>query len=192
VPRGGDRRLDDEEVGAGLLGQLREPEGPLRDGRDDDRRAPLLDLTDAPVDELLLDGLAVDRLDDPRGFLGRGRDDLLDHLVGGLVARLDALQVEDGQPAEAAHLRREACVGDAVHRRRDDRELDASAAKLPGDVDLVRVDRDGARDQRDVVEAIRDPSLAPAAYPHAHAGSPPSRPTGSDRVQRPPLDIGRV
>src|SRR5207247_4340276 len=48
------------------------------------------------------------------------------------------------------------------------------AAELPGDVDFVRVDRHGARNERDVIEPVRDPRLPPAPDPHPHRLSSPS------------------
>jgi hypothetical protein len=103
---------------------------------------------------------------------GRG-DDLRDHLVRVLVPGLDALEVEHGEAPQPSHLDGEAGIGHAVHCRRDDGKLDAPAAELPRHVDLVRIDRDGARNQGDVVEPIRDPSLPSAPDPHAHLPHPP-------------------
>src|SRR3989442_12419480 len=48
------------------------------------------------------------------------------------------------------------------------------AAELPGDVDFVRVDRHGARNERDVIEPVRHPRLPPAPDPHPHRLSSPS------------------
>src|SRR5262249_57418947 len=87
----------------------------------------------------------------------------------------------------------EARVPHPVHRGRHDRQLDPPAAQLPGDVHLVRVERDRPRDQGDVVEAIRDPGLPPPADPHAHVARPPApAATGWDRSGPTPQDVGRL
>ena len=169
MARGGHRRLHDEDVGAGLLRDLGEALGALRDGRDDGGAPALLDLLDALVDQLFLDGLAVDRLDDLRRLFLAGGDDPVEHVVGVGVAREDALEVQDGEPAEAPHLDGQPRADHAVHGGGDDGQLVAVAAELPGDVDLVGVDRQGSRDERDVIEAVRHPGLAPASDPHPHA-----------------------
>jgi len=56
---------------------------------------------------------------------------------------------EDGEAAQASHLDGEPRPDDAVHRGGDDRDLEAPPGQFPGDVDLVRVDR-----QRSGNEAI--------------------------------------
>ena len=59
--------------------------------------APILYLLDAAEDQLLLDGLGVDVLHDPRSLrLGKARY-LLEDGTGVLVARLQPLEVEDGE-----------------------------------------------------------------------------------------------
>src|SRR2546426_865141 len=180
VARGGDRGLHDEDVGAGFLRDLAEALGALRDRRDDGGAAALLDLADALVDQLFLDGLAVDRLDDLGGFFLAGGDDPVEHVVGVGVAREDALEVQDGEAAVATHLDGELGADDAVHGGRDDGQGVAMATELPGDVDFVGVDGQAARDERDIVEAVRSPGLAPPADPHPHVVPPgwPAIPPG--------------
>src|SRR2546426_8859670 len=182
VARGGDRGLHDEDVGAGFLRDLAEALGALRDRRDDGGTAALLDLAGALVDQLFLDGLAVDRLDDLGGFFLAGGDGPVEHVVGVGVAREDALEVQDGEAAVATHLDGELGADDAVPGGRDDGQGVAMAAELPGDVDFVGVDGQAARDERDIVEAVRSPGLAPPADPHPHIVPPgwPAIPAGSD------------
>ena len=180
----GHRGLDDEEVRARLLGDLGEALGPLRDGGDDHGPAALLDLRHALVDQLFLDGLAVDALDDLGRLFEAGRGDPVEHLVRILVAREDALEVEHGEAAEPAHLDGQLRADHAVHGRGHDGDLEAAGAELPRDVDFVGIDGERSGDQRDVVKAIRRPGLAPAPHPHAHTlpsspgpgGSSPARP----------------
>src|SRR2546428_148660 len=183
VARRGHRRLHDEDVGAGLLRDLAEARGALRDRGDDGGAAALLDRADALVDQLFLDGLAVDRLDDLGRFFLAGRDDPVEHVVGVRVAREDTFEVQDGEAAVASHLDRELGADDAVHRGGDDRDLVAVPAELPGDVDFVGVDGQTARDERDVIEAVCGPRLAAPADPHPHvvsSGSLSRSPPGSD------------
>src|SRR5262245_13161067 len=130
VPRGGDGRLDDEDIGAGLLRDLSEAFGALRDRRDDGGPAALLDLADALVDERFFDGLAVDRLDDLGRFFLAGGDDPVQNLLGVRVAREDAFEIEDREAAEASHLNRELGSDDAVHGGGNDRNAVVVAAEL--------------------------------------------------------------
>ncbi len=99
---GDDRALDHEHVEARLERELVVLEHALggQRGRDDDLL--LLDLANPLGDQLGLDRLGVDLLHLARGdVLGQPRDPL-ELLVGVLVAREDALEVEHRQAAEAA------------------------------------------------------------------------------------------
>ena len=130
--------------------------------RGDDARLAL-DLLDALPDELGLDRLLVDGLHlAGRRVLGQLRD-ALELGVGVLEARPDALEVQDGQAAELADDPRRLGRDDAVHRRGEQRELEAVVAELPGDVDVVGVARAPRGHDRDVVEAIGAAGLLPAA-----------------------------
>src|SRR5439155_19788392 len=64
------------------------------------------------------------------------------------------LEVEAADAAQLAHLDRDAGRQRAVHRRAHDRQLEAERVELPGDVDVFRVARPPARDDRDVVEPV--------------------------------------
>ena len=133
------RPLDHEDVEPGLesglvvLGHLLGGEGAAGDG------AGGLDLLDPLGDQLGLDRLRVDLLHDPRGDLLRGRGDLVELLVGVLVAGPDALEVEDAEAAEVADQAGGPGADDAVHRRGEQRELEAVGTEGPGDVDVVGV-----------------------------------------------------
>src|SRR5882672_6668580 len=168
VPRGGHGGLHDEEVGARFLGDLGEALGALRDRGDQDWTATLLDVADPLVDQLFLDGLAIDALDDLGRFFQAGRGDAVQDRVGVLVAGEDAFQVEDREAPHPAHLDRERGAHHPVHGRRDDGDGEAVAAELPGDVDLAGVDGHGAGNQRDIIEAVRRPGLPAPPDPHAH------------------------
>src|SRR5439155_474740 len=65
------------------------------------------------------------------------------------------VEVDDGHPAQAAHLNGETDVDDAVHGGRQDGDGEAQGAQLEGAVDLLWVDRDPPRHQRHLVEAVR-------------------------------------
>src|SRR5215510_13655301 len=200
VTRGGDSGLHHEEVRAGFLGDLGEALRALGDGGHHDGPAALLDLRDALVDQLFLDGLAVDALDDLGRFLEARGGDAVEDLVGIVVAGEDAFQIEHGEAAEAAHLDGELGADHAVHGRGDDGDLEAVATELPGNVDLVGIDGERAGNQRDVVEAVRRPGFAPTPHPHAHAlspspgldGSPARAPYIENRRLRPTVFRGSI
>src|SRR5262249_48785961 len=148
-----------------------------------DGPAALLDLRNTLVDQLFLDGLAVDALDDLGCFLEARGGDAVEDLVGIVVAGEDAFQIEHGETAQAAHPHGELGAGHTVHGRRDDGDLEAVTTQLPGDVDLVGIDGERAWNQRDVVEAIRRPGFAPTPHPHAHALSPSPGLDGSSALR---------
>ncbi len=139
------------------------------------------------MDQLFLDGLAVDALDDLGGFLEARGGDALQHRVGVVVAGEDALEVQHREPAHPSHLDGERRADHAVHRRRDDGDREAVTAELPGDVDLAGVDGQGAGNQRDVIEAVRRPRLPPPPDPHPHTPRLPAAPgPGSGAASGPP------
>src|SRR5947208_1391045 len=184
VAGGRDGRLDHEDVGAGLLGDLREALGALRDGGHDRWPPALLDRADVLVDQLFLDRLAVNRLDDLGSLFLARRDDTVEDVVGVRVAGEDPFEVQHREAAEPAHLGGEPGPDDAVHRRGDDRQLEPVAAELPGNVDLVRIDRHGPGNERDVVAPVCDPRLAASPDPHPHRHPPPRSATGYQRRSR--------
>ena len=59
---------------------------------------------------------------------------------------------------------------DAVHRRREQRQLEPVGAERPGDVDVVRVARPPRRDDRDVVESVGASRLLASADLNLHDG----------------------
>src|SRR4051794_25764999 len=158
-----DGALDHEDVEAGVERELVVARDPLRRQRrrDDDPRL-LLDLLDPPGDQLGLDRLLVDRLHlARRDLLGELRD-ALELGVRVLEARPDALEVQYRQAAELAD---DPCgVGrdHAVHRRGEQRQLEAVRAERPRDVDVVGIAGAPGRHDRDVVESIRAAGLLPA------------------------------
>ena len=89
---------------------------------------------------------------------------------GVVVAELHALEVEEREPAEAGELGGQPDVGDRVHRRGDDRELEADAAEVLREDDVGRVDRVRAGGERDVLEAV-----GRADRVHLRAEDPPVR-----------------
>ncbi len=140
-----DGALDDEHVEPGLEGDLVVLLDALRRERRGGHHAAVLDLFDAPGDELLFDGLLVDLLHGAgRRLLGQ-RGDAVELLVGVLVAGLYALEVEHGEAAELAHGDGEGRVDHAVHGRGKAGERQGERAELPGDVDVFGVARAPAR-----------------------------------------------
>ena len=149
-----DRALDHEHVEAGVERRLPVLAHALGRQRRRREHALGLDLGDAAGDQLGLDRLGVDLLH-LAGRLGlvEGRDPL-ELLVGILVARPDALEVEHAQPAEAAEDDGRLGRDDAVHGRGQERQLEQVRAEPPGDVDVLGVARAPAGHDRDVVEPV--------------------------------------
>src|SRR5690606_30982944 len=80
----------------------------------------------------------------------------------------DALEVEHGQAAELADDAGRPGRHHAVHRRGQQRQLEAVVAELPGDVDVVRVACPAGRNNRDIVESVGAAGLLPAADLYFH------------------------
>ena len=162
VLAGDDRPLDHEHVESRLERDLVIAQHALRRQRRRDDDLLLLDLRDPLRDQLGLDRLRVDLLHLARRDLLRQRRDPLQLLIRVLVAREDALEVQHREAAEAADdaggLRRD----DAVHRRREQRQLELVRAELPRDVDVIGIARAPRGHDRDVVEAVRLAGLLPA------------------------------
>ena len=135
--------LDQEEVGA-VLGAER-PEAPRAPGsRATAALTGRVDFRRAERDQVLTDRLPVrlgeDRLDVAVGC----RRDPLEHAVRVVVARLDALEVEDGEPAEPGERAGQSRVDDGIHRRGQDRDRELDAAERLGELDVGGLDRVGA------------------------------------------------
>ena len=146
--------LDHEDVEPGLERGLVVLGHPLRGQRARGDRAGRLDLLHPLCDQLRLHRLAVDLLHQRRRLLRRRRGDLAELRLGVLVAAPDALEVEHPETTEAAELGRGRRADDAVHRRGEQRQLEAVGPQGPGDVDVVGVARASRGHDRDLVENI--------------------------------------
>ena len=113
-----------------------------------------MDLVDPAGDQLLADrrrvGLGEEVLD---LAVGRGRDPAED-LVRVVVAGLDALEVEDREPAEAASApaNRGSTTASIAEARIGMPSVDA--AERLAELDVGRLDRGGPGRERDVLEAV--------------------------------------
>ena len=141
-----DLALDEEQVGA-VLGAER-PEPARGAGRRGHRglRAGGVDLVD-PARDRGPRGSAAGR---PRrgrpGPRRRARSAIRARIsCRVVVARLDALEVEDRQAAEPGQRAGERRVDDRVHRRGEDRDRELDAAEGLGELDVGRLDRVRAR-----------------------------------------------
>ena len=106
-------------------------------------------------DQLVAHRLLVGLGEDVRGRLsGLRGGDPLDDRRGVLVARVEALEVDEGDATVAAHAHREVGIGDGVHGGRQERDLEAEPAEVRRQVDLGGIDRHGAGDERDLLEAV--------------------------------------
>ena len=151
-------------------------------------RAAGLYLLDPLGDQLRLDRLGVDLLHRHGRQLRRRRGDALKLCIRIFVAGPDPFQVQNCQAAELADLDCRRWTDHPVHRRREERELEAIRPERPGDVDVVGIASSSRRHDRDVIEAVALPDLPPASDLDFHAarllvaGSrlyapPPTRPS---------------
>ena len=121
--------------------------------------APISDLGDPLADQLRLQRLCVYLLQHRGRLLGRRRGDLLEALIGVLVAAPDPLEVEDPEAAELVDQGRGRRADHAVHGRGDQRQLKPIGAERPGDVYVIGIAGPARRDDRDVVESVGAPNL---------------------------------
>ena len=119
-----DCALNDEHVEPGLQGKLVVVADTLRRERAGGEHARALDLLDPRGDQLRLDRAGIDLLEPPRRLVLRELGDALELGVGILVARVDALEVEDAEAAELAELDRRRGRDHGIHCRADQRELE--------------------------------------------------------------------
>ena len=157
----GDLGLDEEEVRAGIgdeLGVL--PRGAWR-GRHRGDAALGLDARHDRGDEVGPDRHFVGLGQHARGFRSTLRgNDLLDDRAGVVIAGVQALEVHEGNPAMARHADGEVGIGHRVHRGRHERDLQAISTEIGRQVDLGRIDGDGAGHEGDFLEAVGAPQPA--------------------------------
>ena len=150
-----DGRLDEEQIDArfhgGGGGGLRR----MRRGGHGGDSAAVLDLANSARDQVGADGrVGVETLDESDHALGRRIGDGSQDSLGVVVARLNAVEVENRQTARLAHLERERGVDRAIERGGQNRNLKTMPAQLPGDIDIAGVDDERSRHQRDLIEPI--------------------------------------
>jgi hypothetical protein len=119
---------------------------------------------------ILLDRLLVDLLHLPGGLLAVQRGDPLQHGVGVLVPRPQALEVQDREPAQLAQDAGGVRRHDAVHRRGQQRQLEPVGPERPRDVDIVGIARPPRGHDRDVVESVGAARLLASADLYFHDG----------------------
>src|SRR5206468_2451624 len=90
-----------------------------------------------------------------------------------VVARLDAFEVEDGEPPEASESTRERRIDHRVHRGREHRNAEGDPREHLGKIDVVGLDRIQAGRERDILEAIRRPELVDLGTERAADGERP-------------------
>lgn len=169
------RAADDEEVDAGLDDGAPVLLGALRGQRSGDGDPGPAQLLDPVGDELGLDLLGVDLLHPGRDVLGVERGDLGEQRLRVLVPGPQALEVEDGQPAESTESGGAVRGGDRVHRRPDDRDVEVVGVDLPAHRDVLGVTGPAARDDGDIVEGVgASAPLAPADLDLGHGVTLPS------------------
>ena len=146
--------LDQEEVRAVLRAERPEPAGGARRGGDRGAGPGGVDLVEPARDELLADRLQVGLGEQVLDLVVGRRGDAGEDLVRLVVARLDALEVEDREATEPRQRPGHPRIHDGVHGGREDRDREVDAAEDLGEIDVGRLDRVGARRERDVLEAV--------------------------------------
>ena len=114
-----------------------------------------MELLDPAGDQLLANRCGVGLCQHVLDAVVRGGGDPLQDLVGGVVARLDALEVEDRQPSEPPQLGRQPHVRDRIHCGGQDRNLERNAAEVLRKDNVGGINGVGAGGQRDILEAVR-------------------------------------
>ena len=165
------RALDDEDVEAGLDRGLVVVAHALRRERGGRDHALVLDLADplrdaGPRASARRRCAASPPVATSLGCCG----DALELARGVVVARPDALEVEDGEPAEVAEDAGGLGRDDAVHGGSEQRQVEAVRTEGPGDVDVIGIARAPARHYRDVIEAICAAALLAASDLNFHGG----------------------
>ena len=165
------RPLDHQDVQLGLQDVPRVAGHALggKGRRRDD--AGLLDLANAPDDELVLDALGVELLHATGGLLGRQVPDLIEDRLRVLVAGLEALQVEDGEPTQTADLDRHSGRHHAVHGAGHHRQAERPGVDLPRHVHVVGVPGPSGGDDGHLVEPVGPPGRLADADLDLHTAS---------------------
>ena len=161
--------LDHEQVQLCVEQRFGVLSGALRRQRRASHDTGRLDLAYPGGHELGLHGLGVNLLHPRRRLIGGEMGDLLEIRVRVVVARPEALEVEDADPAELADPYSRRGADDAVHSCPHQRELEAEGVDLPRDIHVLRVPCPPARDDRNVVEAVSLPPCFALTYLDFHS-----------------------
>ena len=113
----------------------------------------LISRTRRPISSSLI-GAAVSRWMTAAESSWRGRDDLRDRGLGVFVAALQPLEVHHREAAALAHLDGEPGVDDGVQRGGEDRVSNVMLAYAEVDIRQLRVDGDGAGNDRHFVKPV--------------------------------------
>ncbi len=156
MARRADLRLDEEEVGPGIGRHLGVMPGRRGGGRHRRDAAGCLHAADHRANQVVPHRRGI-RLGEHvrRHLAGVRRRDPLDDRRRVLVPRVEALEIDEGNAARAAHPAGERHVGHGVHGRGQERDLEAPPADRGRDVDLRRVDGHLARHEGNLLEPVR-------------------------------------
>ena len=158
--------LHHDDVSARLDGYGREPLGTLRGDSDSALNVAGLDLLDSLRHELVLYGRLVEPLQQG-GRLFDGGLGNLGELVGGVgVASPEALQVQDGETAELAHLDGKVRRDHGIHGGGENGDGEVVLTNGEAHVYLFWVDGDLTGDYSYLVETITTADLLEAGHPH--------------------------
>ena len=97
----------------------------------------------------------------------------LEHFGRIFVACLDAFQVEHRQAAEPAHFDGKTHIHHAIHGAGQDRDFQfqrrhIASRQAESSINLVRIKRDTAGDECDLVEPVSHARFSVTANPHSH------------------------
>src|SRR5438874_5847050 len=171
-----DRALHDEDIGSRFLGDGTEFRRALWNRTHRRDRAAILDLPHPRPDQFRLHRFLINFLQKSSDFVLLRLHDFLEYFRLILVSRLDAFKIEHRQTAELAHRHGKTHVHHSIHGAGQDRNFQFQGRGLTprqpkGSIDLVRIDRDAARHERDLVETVSHARFSVTTNPHSHIKS---------------------
>src|SRR5690349_1684989 len=173
MPDGGDGALDYKNIGARFLRDCAEFRSPLRNRTYRGNRATVLDLAYSGPNQFWLHRFLVNFLQQGGNVVLVCLHNFLKHFGRILVARLDAFQIEHCQAAEPAHFDGKTHIHHAIHGAGQNRNLQLQRGRVASrqaesSINLVRINRDTAGDERDLVEPVSHARFSVTANPHSH------------------------
>ncbi len=176
---GGDRGApDDEQVDPGVDNDAPQRLGMRRRQGSGHRDAGGAQFAEPLGDELGADRFGVDLLHPSGRLTRRQRGDLGEQRRRVVVARPQALEVENAEPTETTQSNRRLRGAHRIHRRSEDGDVEVVGVDLPRHRHLFRVTGAARGDDGDLVEAVDPaPPLAASDLDLGHRQTLPGRHT---------------